>query len=156
MGRRACWRLATIGLLVALAGPSVAAEADDRMTCASAAVKEAVIAVLPERLCLTDKLKLADMTSSIALDQPSVAIADTITTQITEMPPTRTCEATISFEAKLAAEAIGPGPGILYKLTVTGKPRTLSYKVGRFDDGRIYVRPTTTDCWHIDTIRQTR
>ena len=135
-----------------MAGVARAESAGDEVTCASESVKEQIGNLLSDRLCLTEKLKLADLTSSIAYDERTIVLADSITMQESDKPPRKTCEAQLSFDLLLRAEAIGPGPGIIYKLRVSGMPKTITYKVGRFDDGRTYVRPDP-GCWKIDNIR---
>ena len=48
-------------------------------------------------------------------------------------------------------EAKARGAGIAYRLLATAEPRTLTYSVGRFDDGRLYVRPGQ-GCWKLDRL----
>ncbi len=156
-GRRFPSLASAVLLIVSAAGlmadTARAESINDEVTCASESVKEQIGNLLSERLCLTDKLKLADLTSSISYDERTIALADSITMQESAKPPWKTCEAQLSFELKLRAEAIGPGPGIIYKLRASSAPRTITYKVGRYDNGRTYVRPDP-GCWKIDRIRQ--
>jgi hypothetical protein len=141
------------GLLLALslagAGPALAA--DEEMTCGSAAVRQRLQDLAVERLCLDDNLRLADAVWSLAYESGALTLADLITLQVTEIPMARSCEAQLAFELTLASEALGPGPGLALRLRASGDPRTVTYTVGRFDDGRLYVRPAA-GCWRIDRL----
>ncbi len=126
--------------------------ADPEMACGAEGVRQQLQALAPERLCLDDNLKLVDAVWSLAIESGSLSLADLITTKITEVPLARSCEAQLSFELTLAAEALGPSPGIALRFAASGKPRTVTYTVGRFDDGRLYVRPDP-GCWQINRLQ---
>ena len=138
-------------LVLSLAGPGPALGADEDMTCGSAAVRQRLQALAVERLCLDDNLRLADAVWSLDYDSGALTVADLITLQLTEIPLARTCEAQLAFELTLLAEALGPAPGLAQRLRASGDPRTVTYTVGRFDDGRLYVRPAA-GCWRIDRL----
>lgn len=141
-------------LLLASGTPAVAdtkATDDPEMTCGSEPVRQALMQQLPALLCLNDNLKLDAFTRNTTVGDLQFTLADMLTTALTDIPLRRTCEAQLSFTATVDAEALGPGAGIAYRLLVTAEPRTLTYAVGRFDDGRLYVRPNG-GCWMLDRL----
>jgi hypothetical protein len=149
-------RLALAALLLALSAASsradTAALKDDlEMTCNSAPVQTQLAEKLPELLCL-ESLSLNDLTLGLKVTQQALSLADLITTALSEVPLRRSCEAQLSFAATVEAEALGPAPGILLKLLAKGEPRTVTYAVGRYDDGRLYVR-LDPGCWKIDSLQ---
>jgi len=152
------WILVAAALLLTHGSPTLAdtavPPADPEMTCGSEAAKQALVEQLVERLCINDSLKLADLTMSLSLQQQKLTLADLLTTELTQIPLRRTCEVLLSFEATLQAEALGPGPAMVYTLVATGEPRSITYAVGRFDDGRLYVRPAP-GCWKMDSLGKT-
>lgn len=140
-------------LLLALASPALADKAadDPEMTCGSEPVRQALMQQLPALLCLNDNLALDAFTRNATVADLQFTLADMLTTALTDIPLRRTCEAQLSFTATIEAEALGPGAGIAYRLLATAEPRTLTYSVGRFDDGRLYVRPGQ-GCWKLDRL----
>lgn len=149
-------RLLPLLALLTLAAPAWAegggkAASDPEMACGSEPVRQALAEQFAGRLCFNDNLKLDDLTLSLTVPEPTLTLADLLTTELSDVPLRRTCEALLSFEARIEGEALGPGPGIAYRLLAIGEPRTVTYAVGRFDDGRLYVRPTPA-CWKIDRL----
>jgi hypothetical protein len=123
---------------------------DPEMTCDSAPVQAQLAEKLPTLLCL-ESLPLGDLTLGLRVTQQELALADLITMALSEVPLRRSCEAQLSFAASVEAEALGPAPGIALKLLAKGEPRTVTYGVGRYDDGRLYVR-LDPGCWKIDSL----
>lgn len=141
------------GLLLLLGCSASLAEED--LSCGSEAVRRLLQSQAAERLCLNDNLRLSDVVWSLSVDGGGLGLADLITTRITEVPLARGCEAQLSYDLTLTAEALGPGPGIPLRFSAGGKPRTVTYTVGRYDDGRLYVRPDP-GCWRLDSLQSLR
>jgi hypothetical protein len=148
--------LALAATLLALAAApgradTAAPKDDPEMTCNSAPVRAQLTERLPKLLCL-ESLPLDDLTLGLRVTQTELTLADLITTALSEVPLRRSCEAQLSFAATVEAEALGPAPGIALKLLAKGEPRTVTYAVGRYDDGRLYVR-LDPGCWKIDSLQ---
>jgi hypothetical protein len=153
-------RFALAALLLALAAApgstpgradTAALKDDPEMTCNSAPVQAQLAERLPQLLCL-ENLSLNDLTLDLRVTQQELTLADLITTALSEVPLRRSCEAQLSFAATVEAEALGPAPGIALKLLAKGEPRTVTYAVGRYDDGRLYLR-LDPGCWKIDSLQ---
>jgi hypothetical protein len=145
------WLLPLCLLCLTSSAHAETAASDPEMTCGAESVRQKLAESLADRLCLDDNLTLAELALQLSFTAREVKVEDLLTTELSEVPLRRVCEAQLSFQATIEAEALGPAPGRLHRLLLTGEPRTITYAVGRFDDGRLYVRPTP-GCWKVDRL----
>jgi hypothetical protein len=153
-----------LGLWLALNGAwaEEPPQAADALACGSDQVALALRELVAENMCVDPNIKLADLMTNIVAESGAVTLDRVLTTEVTETPPGRLCEARIKFEIGFSADALGPGP-LRYTLRMAGEAASVSYRIGRYDDGGVYARvvppavpPGTAapaqPCWQVQTI----
>lgn len=154
-------RPATWLACLALAAPAAAQE-NAAPSCGSADVIEPMRELFAESLCFDPAVMLRDLMVKIKVVSGGVTLDRIMTTAAEETPPTRTCEARLKFDVVITALAIGPSVQS-YKLSMAGYADAVSYRVGRYDEGEIYVRivppptppgfaPSPPPCWKVETM----
>ena len=148
-------RRAAAAVLPCVLAPALvlgAGRAAEPVSCSGPETAAALQAELPGKLCLEADLLIADLVDEPVYEQTILSLEHVITLQSNETPPSRQCEADIVFEATLKALSYVPMRGLHLHLKLTGRTDGIAYRIGRYDDGGLYVKFANDICWQAERV----